>query len=60
MERIVSRKQQIKELTEIYNSGKSEFVVVCGRRRVGKTFLVRELFKEKFAFYHTALSPVEK
>ncbi|MBQ1696902.1 MAG: ATP-binding protein, partial [Bacteroidales bacterium] len=59
MERIVSRKQQIKELTEIYNSGKSEFVVVCGRRRVGKTFLVRELFKEKFAFYHTALSPVE-
>lgn len=59
MERLISRKQQIRELTDIYNSGKSEFVVVCGRRRVGKTFLVREFFKEKFTFYHTALSPVE-
>ncbi|MCR5455899.1 MAG: ATP-binding protein [Bacteroidales bacterium] len=59
MGRIVSRKQQISELTEIYNSGKSEFVVVYGRRRIGKTFLVREMFKDKFVFYHTALSPIE-
>ncbi|MBP5364868.1 MAG: AAA family ATPase [Bacteroidales bacterium] len=59
MDRIISRKQQIKELEEIYNSGKSEFVVVYGRRRVGKTFLVRELFNDKFVFYHTALSTIE-
>lgn len=59
MDRIISRKQQIRELTDIYNSGKSEFVVVYGRRRIGKTFLVREMFRDKFAFYHTALSPIE-
>jgi len=46
-------------LEDIYNSGKSEFVVVYGRRRVGKTFLVRELFRDRLAFYHTALSPIE-
>ena len=59
MAKIISRKQQIKQLEDIYNSGKSEFVVVYGRRRIGKTFLVRELFKNRFTFYHTALSPIE-
>ena len=56
---IIGRKQEIKELEDLYNSGRPEFVVVYGRRRVGKTFLVRELFGDRFAFYHTGLSPVE-
>ncbi|MBR4215949.1 MAG: AAA family ATPase [Bacteroidales bacterium] len=59
MSKIISRKHQISELTDIYNSDRAEFVVVYGRRRVGKTFLVRELFKDRFVFYHTALSPIE-
>ena len=59
MENLIGRHQQIKELDDIYNSGRSEFVVVYGRRRIGKTYLVREHFKNKFAFYHTALSPAE-
>ena len=33
--------------------------MVYGRRRVGKTYLVRELFEGKFAFYHTAISPFD-
>ncbi|MCQ2975761.1 MAG: ATP-binding protein [Bacteroidales bacterium] len=56
---IVSRKLEINELEDIYRSKKSEFVVVYGRRRVGKTFLIRELFRNRMAFYHTALSPIE-
>jgi AAA+ ATPase superfamily predicted ATPase len=32
-------------------SDKSEFVAMHGRRRVGKTFLVGEYFKNRFAFY---------
>lgn len=56
---IIGREQQISELEDIYNSSKPEFVVVYGRRRIGKTFLVREYFKNRFVFYHTALSPVE-
>ena len=31
-------------------SGRSEFVVVYGRRRIGKTFLVRRFFKDSYAF----------
>lgn len=57
--KIIGREQQISELENIYNSDRPEFVVVYGRRRIGKTFLVREHFKNRFAFYHTALSPAE-
>lgn len=57
--RIIGRKKEIKELEDILCSNKAEFVVIYGRRRVGKTFLVREFFKNKFAFHHTGLSPFE-
>ncbi len=59
MQIIIGRDNEKRELKDIYNSGKPEFVVVYGRRRIGKTFLIRELFSEQFAFYHTGLSPVE-
>lgn len=58
-QKIIGRKREIEELEELYNSGRPEFVVVYGRRRIGKTFLVRELFSDGFAFYHTGLSPAE-
>lgn len=38
---------------ECYRSGKSEFVMIYGRRRVGKTFLVNETFAKKFTFSYT-------
>lgn len=47
---IIGREREIKALDEIYNSSKSEFVAVCGRRRVGKTFLTKEFFDEKICF----------
>ena len=47
MSNIVGREKEIKELTELYESGKAEFVAVYGRRRVGKTFLVDESLKGK-------------
>ncbi len=34
----------------------SEFLVVYGRRRVGKTFLVRETFNYNFTFQHSGLA----
>ena len=37
-------------------SGRPEFIVVYGRRRVGKTFLVKEFFGERFSFYATGLN----
>lgn len=57
--RIIGRSQEIKDLEALYSNGRPEFVVVYGRRRVGKTFLINELFKNRTAFSHTALSPVE-
>ncbi len=56
---IIGREAEIKELQALYQSNKPVFAVVYGRRRVGKTFLIRELFDEELSFYHTGLSPYE-
>ncbi len=50
MEQIIGRKKEIAQLTAYEHSGKAEFVAVYGRRRIGKTYLVRNLFRDKFAF----------
>ena len=47
---IIGREPEIALLREYENSGKSEFVALYGRRRVGKTFLVRELYGSQFVF----------
>lgn len=52
---IIGRKSEIQELTESYESRMAEFVIVYGRRRVGKTFLVRHVFENNFDFYVTGL-----
>lgn len=56
---MIGRNKQIKELENIYNSGKSELVAVYGRRRVGKTYLIDNVFADKMTFRHTGLSPLE-
>lgn len=60
MSEIIGRKNEIAELTARYNSEKAEFIAIYGRRRVGKTFLVKEFFHNQFAFQHTGLSQVDK
>lgn len=56
---IIGRAREKQELLDLYYSGRPEFVVVQGRRRVGKTFLVREVFDGMMTFCHTGLSPAE-
>lgn len=56
MQKIIGRAAERAELKRLYESGKPELVVIYGRRRVGKTFLIREYFDGQFAFYHTGLS----
>lgn len=53
---IIGRKQEQKELLEAANAEYSKFVAVYGRRRVGKTFLIRETFNYSFTFEHTGLA----
>ena len=52
---IVGRKQEIEQLERAYNSEKSEFVAVYGRRRIGKTFLINETFHNRFTFRYTGI-----
>ena len=44
------RQKEIQTLTKAYNSDKPELVAVFGRRRVGKTYLVRQYFDDKIDF----------
>lgn len=53
---IIGRENEIAILNEKLVSKKSEFVALYGRRRVGKTFLIRNLFEGKFTFRLTGLS----
>ena len=53
---IISRKEEQQILRSAVQSENSEFVAVYGRRRVGKTYLIRETFGYKFTFQHTGLA----
>ena len=52
---LVGRENERKRLKDLLETDKSEFVAVYGRRRIGKTFLIRESFDYEFAFEHTGL-----
>lgn len=56
MKEIIGRKEEVKTLKKALNSRKSEFIAVYGRRRVGKTFLIREFFNNTFDFQLSGLA----
>jgi AAA+ ATPase superfamily predicted ATPase len=54
--KIIGRKQEQETLKELFNSGKPEFVAIYGRRRIGKTFLIRKMFQNDLTFDLTGLA----
>jgi len=56
---MVGREKEKADLILLSESKNSEFAVVYGRRRVGKTFLICEFFDTQFAFYHTGMANTE-
>lgn len=52
---IVGREQEMSMLQNCYDSERAELVAVYGRRRVGKTFLVKNYFNDRFDFYTTGI-----
>ncbi|MEX1002061.1 MAG: ATP-binding protein [Crocinitomicaceae bacterium] len=52
---LIGRKEPIKKMRELLNSRKSEFLAVTGRRRVGKTYLIDEVYKEHLCFRMTGI-----
>ena len=57
---VIGREREIKELKDTLESKKAEFVVLYGRRRVGKTYLIKEFFNNKFSFYASGLNNESK
>lgn len=47
---IIGRQKEIQQLKECYASPLSQLIILYGRRRVGKTFLVNQTFDNKFSF----------
>jgi len=49
--KIIGRKAEQDILNQCMASTRPEFLAVYGRRRIGKTFLIREFFHNRFSFY---------
>lgn len=50
---IIGRETEQQTLSDLLKKDVSQFCVVYGRRRVGKTYLIRETFNYQFTFQHT-------
>jgi len=57
---LIGRKEEITILKKAYQSKRAELVAVIGRRRVGKTFLIKEVYKGKIDFELTGLQNAPK
>ena len=53
MENIIGREKEIRRLDRALEEKEAQLIIVYGRRRVGKTFLVNEYFKGGFSFKFT-------
>jgi uncharacterized protein len=58
MAKIVGRKQEIALLRSLDELDRAAFVAVYGRRRVGKTFLIRAVYGGRFTFQVTGIANV--
>ncbi|GHT20947.1 hypothetical protein AGMMS4957_09040 [Bacteroidia bacterium] len=57
---LLGRKQEQTAIQQLVESEKSEFLALYGRRRVGKTFLIKEYFNQDFSFYISGLKKATK
>lgn len=58
MDLFVGREHEVQLLEKIYKEERSSFVAIYGRRRIGKTFLVRRTIGERMTFHLTAIGNV--
>ncbi len=60
MESIVGRKDEIRILTDALHSPEAELVAMYGRRRVGKTFLIRSVYAEHMLFEFSGIHEADQ
>ncbi len=53
MKKIIGREAELAILQKSVESDSPEFIGVYGRRRIGKTFLIKRFFNDQFDFYMT-------
>ena len=53
IENLIGREEECKRLAECLSENKAQLVVIYGRRRIGKTYLIEEFFDGEFAFRMT-------
>ena len=56
----VGRKKELLRLQQLYDNEKFQCTVIYGRRRVGKTTLIREFIKDKKTIYFAGLETTEQ
>lgn len=57
---IIGRRREIEALERCLNSKNPEFIAVYGRRRIGKTYMIKQYFDEKFDFYISGTFGISK
>lgn len=57
---LVSRDKEKKTLLDALKTDCSQFIAVYGRRRVGKTYLIRQTYNDMFTFEHSGLASGSK
>lgn len=54
-QKIIGREKEISQLESVLKSNRAELVAIYGRRRIGKTFLVKEFFNGEFDYFATGI-----
>ena len=52
---LIAREEEQKILKEALEKEDAQFIAVYGRRRVGKTYLIRECLGQHFVFSHSGV-----
>lgn len=50
-EMIVGRREEKRVLKRIFDAKRAEFLAIFGRRRIGKTYLIKRFYAEKSCYY---------
>ncbi|MBR1514605.1 MAG: AAA family ATPase [Bacteroidales bacterium] len=50
MSSVIGREEELSTISRLYESERSEFLAIYGRRRVGKSFLIEEALGDKISF----------
>ena len=54
------REEEIEVLTELLHHNKAELVAILGRRRVGKTYLIKKVYADHLNFHFTGIKDADR